>query len=364
MSQNGQNQTPQKEIAIIGAGPIGLGRAVSLKRAGVDYIQFDAKQIGYTISWWPRNTDFFSTSERIAIAGVPIQIPNQGRVTGEQYLAYLRAIVEQFALQVNTYEKVTGIERDENGFLLRTETLAGPQSYRSKYVVVAKGDMDGPNRLNIPGEDLPHVSHYFTDPHLYFRRRLLVVGGKNSAVEAALRCWRSGAQVALSYRHKTVSERVKDHLRPDLLAQIENGNITYYPETVPVEITPDHVVLQPTKNDLPTSGEPIIHHADFVLLATGFRANMSLYHTAGVQLDGERGIPHHNPDTMETNVPGLFIAGTTAAGMLQDRYRLFIENTHEHVEKIVKAVTGRVPDKIGTIPARNYTLALKQIEAN
>lgn len=347
------------EVAIIGAGPIGIELAVSLKRAGIDnYIHFDARQIGYTMTWWPRNTNFFSTSERIAIAGVPIQNNHQGRITGEDYLAYLRGIVEQFDLRVNTYEKVTALERG-SGFTLRTETLAGAHTYHARRVVLAKGDMDRPNMLGIPGEDLPHVSHYFTDPHHYFRRRLLVVGGKNSAVEAALRCWRAGAEVAISYRQATFSEKVKDHIRPDVLAQIEQGTIKFYPQTVPLKITPQQVVLQSLVTE-----ESLIHPTDFVLLATGFRADMSLYELVGVELVGPRRVPKFDPASLETNVPGLYLAGTTIAGEAQDHYRVFIENSHEHVAKIVQAITGRRPTGLGTIPARNYELSLKNFEAN
>lgn len=360
MQQNGHPVETPPKMAIIGAGPIGLELAVALKQAGVNYIHFDARQIGYSISWWPRHTNFFSTSERIAIAGVPVQNTHQGRITGEDYLAYLRGIVEQFDLQVNTYEKVVDIQREAEGFTLHTETLRGEQHYRVKRVAIAKGDMDGPNWLNIPGEKLPHVTHYFDDPHTYFRRRLLIVGGKNSAVEAALRCWRAGAEVAISYRRPTFSERVKDHIRPDLLTQIENGNIKFYSETVPVEITPDHVALR----SIHEGAAEIIHPTDFVLLATGFRADMTLYEMAGVDLNGGRRVPQFDPETMETNVPRLYIAGTTAAGAHQDRYRLFIENTHDHVVKIVRHITGHSPERVGTIPQRNYELALKEIEAN
>jgi thioredoxin reductase (NADPH) len=362
MDQNGLQ--PTYEVAIVGAGPIGLELAVALKEQNVNYIHFEAKQIGYTMSWWPRQTPFFSTSERIAIARVPIQSIHQGRTTGEEYLAYLRMIVEMFDLQVNTYEKVLGIERDMSGFTLRTATLSGERTYRARRVVLAKGDMDQPNWLGIPGETLPHVTHYFDDPHPYFRKRLLVVGGKNSAVETALRCWRSGAEVALSYRRAELNERVKDHLRPDLLAQIENGNIKYYPETIPIEITPGYVVLQPLSGGQPAGAEPMVHPTDFVVLATGFRADMSLYEMAGVKLGGLRRAPQHDPATMETNVAGLYLAGTTAAGEHQERYRIFIENSHEHVAKIVQHLTGQRPSRLGSIPARHYELALAQFEAN
>lgn len=366
MPHNGKHPSPTKdapdtpyEVAIIGAGPIGLELAVAFKEAGLHYLHLEAKQIGYSISWWPRHTNFFSTSERIAIAGVPIQNTHQGRVTGEDYLAYLRGIVEQFDLPVNTYEPVTKLSRDEDGFILKTDSLAGPRTYRAQRVVLAKGDMDAPNRLHLPGEDLPHVSHYFTDPHIYFRRRVLIIGGRNSAVEAALRSWRAGAQVSLSYRQATFSQRVKDHIRPDVLAQIENGNIGFYPETVPVKIEPTQVILQKT-----TSEETFTHPTDFVLFCTGFQADMSLFEQAGVTLTGPTRVPTFNPETMETDVPGLYLAGTTTAGERQYRYRVFIENSHHHVVKIAQAILGERPKRLGTIPARNYDLALKHIEAN
>ncbi|MCB0047343.1 MAG: NAD(P)-binding domain-containing protein [Caldilineaceae bacterium] len=212
------------DAAIIGAGPIGIELAVCLKEAGLNYIHFDAHQIGYTMTWWPRNTNFFSTTERLAIAGIPIQNNHQQRITGEDYLAYLRGVVEQFDLAVNAYEPVTGLVRDEDGFALTTVGQDEARVYRARRVILAIGDMHNANRLDIPGEDLPHVSHYFRDPHDYFRRKLLIVGGKNSAAEAALRCWRIGGQVAVSYRRAEFDDRkVKHWILPDLLAQIEAG---------------------------------------------------------------------------------------------------------------------------------------------
>jgi thioredoxin reductase (NADPH) len=346
------------ELAIVGAGPIGLELAAAVKAAGVDYLHFEARQIGHTISWWPRNTCFFSTTERIEIASIPMQNTSQQRATGEEYLAYLRSVVEQLDLRVNTYEPVMDIQRQPQGFLLRTAPLTGEKCYHCRKLVLAIGDMHGPNLLNIPGEDLPHVSHYFDDPHTYFRKRLLIVGGRNSAVEAALRCWRAGSQVAISYRRANFDrERIKNHILPDLLTQIELGNITFYPETRPVEITRELVVLE--KN----TGEQILHPADFVLLNTGFRQNSRLFELAGVNLVGEQCAPQYNPETMETDVPGLFVAGTAVAGS-QTRYKVFIENSHVHAGKIVFALTGRWPEKLGTIAERRYDLALEDFQAN
>jgi thioredoxin reductase (NADPH) len=376
------------DVAIIGAGPIGLELAACLKRAGVDYIHFDTQQIGYTLTWWPRNTSFFSTTERLAIAGVPIQNNHQQRITGEEYLSYLRGVVELFDLQVNSYEPVIAIklqgdlatertERIEQGridsfsehsvaesFMLTTRPLAGERHYYSRRIVLALGDMHWPNRLGIPGEDLPHVAHYFRDPHDYFRRRLLIVGGRNSAAEAALRCWRAGARVTVSYRRARFDQqRVKHWLLPDIEAQIEAGTIGFLPETTPVEITPTHVVLLPTSDGQLNGGAPIIHETDFVLLNTGFRGDQSLLEMAGVELRGENRVPVFDPATMETNVPGVYLAGTVAAGV-QQRYSLFIENCHEHAGRIVQSITGHWPDQLGDAVSRNYHLAFEQIEAN
>ena len=240
----------QYDVAIIGAGPVSLEMAVCLKRAGVRYIQFDARQIGYTMTWWPRNTNFFSTTERIAIAGVPIQNNHQQRITGEDYLAYLRGVVEQFDLQINSYEPVASLEPQAAGFELVTAPLAGERRYRAERVVLAIGDMEYPNKLGIPGEDLPHVTHYFRDPHDYFRRKLLIIGGRNSAAEAALRCWRAGAEVTISYRRAMLDQkRIKHWLLPDLKAQIEAGTIGFLPETTPIEITPSGIVLETASGD-------------------------------------------------------------------------------------------------------------------
>ncbi len=353
---NSQNLPVQ--VAIIGAGPIGIELAVALKRAGVEYLQFDAQQIGYTISWWPRQTYFFSTTERIELAGIPIANTAQVRTTGEEYLAYLRSIIEQFDLQINTYEPVVDIRKQGDTFLLQTRHPTGERQYLAQKVVIAIGDMHRPNELGLPGEDLPHVDHYFVDPHRYFRKKLLIVGGRNSAVEAALRCWRGGAEVTLSYRRATFDKKsVKHFILPDLMAQIESGTIKFLPETTPLQITPSQVMMQ--KSD----GTQFEHPVDFVLFQTGFVGDMTLFEKAGISLVGKGRAPKHNPKTMETDIPGIYVAGTAAGGERKQKYTYFIENCHVHVARIAYHLTGDWP-QVGTIPGRQYELTLEDIQAN
>src|SRR6056297_574437 len=181
------------EVIIVGAGPIGLEAASVLKRNNIDYLQFDAGQIGQTFLKWPRNTLFYSSPEWIAIAGIPIHTAEQFRISGEQYLAYLRQTAEILDLQVHTYEPVIDISGKKDDFTVVTEKRSKRTSYRCSSLILATGGLDRPRALQVPGENLAHVSHYFDIPHRYFRQQLLIVGGRNSAVEAAVRSWRAGA---------------------------------------------------------------------------------------------------------------------------------------------------------------------------
>ena len=361
---NVKSNPTKTEVAIIGGGPIGIEMAIVLKRAGVDYLLIEARQIGDAFMQWPANTHFFSTPEHVALAGVPVHNLSQFSITGEQYLAYLRTLVEMYDLNLRIYEPVTAVSPQENGFHIQTTPWRGPQYYQARYVIMATGGMAGPRLLNIPGEDLPHVSHYFAGPHKYFRSRLMIVGGRNSAVEAVLRCWRVGAQVSLSYRQPDLNyERIKPHMSMDIGDRLRKGEVAFYPSTVPVEITPTHIILASTEDGVNPNGSTQKVETDFVLLTTGFVADMRLYADAGVELEGNAEAPVHNPATMETNVPGLFVAGT-AVGGTQSKFKYFISTSHDHVAKIMKAITGKLPDKLGTIPARNNAVTWEEVKAN
>lgn len=343
-------------VAVIGGGPIGLEIAVALRAAGVDYAHIEAGQIGSTIGWWAPATRFFSSPERIEIAGVPLASVDQTKATRERYLAYLRSVVRQFDLSVRTYQRVVRIDRDGDGFLLTmrpsghgvggpaeahsaTPTEGTATRLRADRVILAIGDMHRPRTLGVPGEDAPHVSHFFDDPHRYFGKRVLIVGGKNSAVEAAIRCYRCGAGVAMSYRGEAFdAKRVKYWLRPEIEWLIEKGRIGWFPRTVPRAIMPDRVVLAPADGDDGDASVP----ADFVLLLTGYAQDPTLFEQLGVTLRGEERAPAFDKATMETDVPGVYMAGT-AVGGTQRRTRIFIENSHVHVARIVRALTGRAP---------------------
>jgi len=328
-----QRSPDQFDVAIIGAGPIGLELAVALKQTPLSVLHLEARQIGHTISWFAPQTRFFSSNERIAISGVPLQTGDQSKASREEYLAYLRSVVQQFDLKINAYEPVKGIEKTAAGFSLTTPRGV----YSAKNIVLATGGTEKPRRLNIPGEDLPFVSHYFHDPHLYFRRRLLIVGGRNSAVEAALRCYRAGSEVSLSYRREKLDGgSIKYWLMPEISSLLDSGKIKGYFQTQPVEITTDHVVLRLE------AGQTMNVPADALLLLTGYEADMSLCEMAGVELVGDGRTPRFDMATMRTNVPGVYIAGTATAGT-QQRYKVFIENCHVHVDRIVAALTGAAP---------------------
>jgi thioredoxin reductase (NADPH) len=341
-------ETMRTDVVVVGAGPIGLELAVALKSTGIDYLHFDARQIGYTISWFPPQTRFFSSNERIAIAGVPLQTPDQTKATREQYLAYLRSIVQQFDLEVHTYTPVVGIQQhDEGGFVVSVQSGARRRQVRCRRIVLCTGGTDRPRRLDVPGEDLPHVSHYFQDPHVYFRKRLLVVGGKNSAVETALRCHAAGAYVSLSYRRDELNAKtIKYWLLPEINGLIADGKINGLFNTVPTAITPTEVTLRPAHVVGAGNGQAVPNElrapADFVLLQIGYEQDTTLFELAGLELRGECHAPAYDERTMETSVPGIYVAGT-AVGGTQDKYRVFIENCHVHVGRIVSALTGVAP---------------------
>jgi len=318
--------TEHHHVVIIGAGPIGIELAVALKQANIDYVQLDAAQIGATMSWYPLEMVFHSRADLLAIAGVPLQVPDQQKPKREEYLAYLRAVVQQYALEIRTYERVNDARRLLDGTF---ELHTNKGTWRADKIVIAIGAMHAPRLLGIPGEHRPHVSHYFHEPHAYFGTRLLIVGGRNSAVEAAIRCQRAGANVTISYRGAEIDPSVKFWLLPEIRGMIRDGRVRFLPGTTPVEIREHSVVFN--------TGEE--HAFDFVLLLTGYRQDPTLFELLGVDLQGDARKPRYDETTMETNVPGVFVAGTAISGSPEERVRVIVEDCHVHVPRIVHALT-------------------------
>jgi len=320
-------------VLIVGAGPIGLEVHWELKRRGIDCVHLDKSQVASTIEWFPNGMTFFSSPDRIGICGIPLQTPGQRKATKDEYLDYIRTVVMTRDLAVRTFEEVVSLEP---GFVAHTKRNDGEHRIEAEKVVLATGDMAQARLLGIPGEDLPHVSHYFREPHRHFQRQVLVVGGKNSAVEAALRCWHAGAQVSLAYRGDAFPEKsVKYWLLPELKGRIHRGEIQALFRTDPLRISPTHVTLR-------RDGVEFDVGADDVLLMTGYTADMSLFEQLGAELEGEDRSPVIDPDTMETTVPGLYVAGTATAGT-QHGYTLFLENCHIHAVRIAAALAGDTP---------------------
>jgi thioredoxin reductase (NADPH) len=250
-----------------------------------------------------------------------------------EFLAYLRALVQQFGLGVRTYERVTRVDRlPGGGFELTTQALDGKHRTHAEHVVLAIGAMHAPRLLGVPGEDLPHVSHYLGDPHVYFGKRLLIVGGRNSAVEAAVRCSRAGADVTISYRGADFDPKVvKFWLLPEVRALIRDGLVRFLPRTSVIEIRRGTVLLDPPQEIA----------AGFVLLMTGYRQDPTMFEMLGVALEGPQRQPVHDPETMETNVPGVFVAGTAVAGTPPRKVAVIVETCHVHVPRIVAAIRGQ-----------------------
>lgn len=350
------NETTPVDVCLIGAGPIGIEMAIALKGAGIDYLHLEAGCLASTMCWWAPETLFFSSSDRISIAGVPLQNSSQQKTTREEYLSYLRSVSTQFALEIQFNTRVTGLENLGDLWQLNLATsshgVGGPQELaeiwqegsetlptrRAKKLILAIGDMHLPHTLEVPGESLPHVSHYLGEPHEYYGKDVLIVGGKNSAVEAAIRLQRAGARVSLSYRGSEFEEgRVKPWLIPEINALMKRNLITFLPQTNIEEITPTEVLLRSANN--PHAPRAVKAHA--VLLLTGYQQDSSLFTQAGVTLSGESQQPLYKQSTMETDVPGVYVAGTAAAGTQLGGVTEFIETSHVHTERIIAHLLGK-----------------------
>ncbi len=317
------------DVLIVGAGPVGLAAALMAKRLGLSHLVLERGTVADTIYRFPRQMVFFSEAKNLEIGGHPL-VSQGPKPTRLEALLYYQKVAEREGLNVLTYTEATAIEGEEGAFRVRARDRLGERVWQSRYVVVATGYFGNPNRLGVPGEDLPHVLHRYEEAAPFFRRRVAVVGGSNSAVEVALDLFRGGAEVALVHRGKWVRPSVKYWLLPDFENRVKEGSIRAVMETRVKAITPEGLHLEGPQ------GEGFLA-ADFVLVQIGYRAEDRLLREAGVRYQGEK--PWLSPE-WETSRKGLFAIGSAAFG--PDTRSVFIENGRRHAEVALLAVAGRL----------------------
>ena len=319
------------DLAIIGAGPCGIAAGAAAKEADLTSVLFDRGPIASSLLLYPYYMTFFSTAVMLEVGGVPFTIPDP-KPTRREALAYYRHVTEHWKLDVRQYHDVVEVSREEGGFALRVQSHHGEETvHHTRTLVVATGGFHQPNLLDVPGEDLPKVRHYYQEPYPYYDQDVMVVGGGNSAVESALELYRNGSRVTLVHFADSIDRGVKPWVVPDITNRLERGEITPRLGHRITEIRQKSVVV---KNDTTGTEEEIAN--DFVLAMTGWQANQWILESLGVEVDAETGIPAHDPETMETNSPGVFLAGVIAAG--HNANKIFIENGREHGGRIVKAL--------------------------
>ncbi|MBZ5568064.1 MAG: YpdA family putative bacillithiol disulfide reductase [Acidobacteriia bacterium] len=331
------------DLLVIGAGPSGLASAIETQRAGFRAVLIDKGCLVNSLFHYPANMTFFTTPELLEIGDIPFPSAHV-KPTREEALEYYRKVAEHYQLDIRQYERVDQVSGSDGDFLVHTSTveadilgaLEGPAKrhlpgrraeYRARKLVVATGYYDLPNIMQVPGEDLPKVFHYYREPHPFFGRDVLVIGGKNSAAIAALELWRHGARVTLVHRYESMHRHVKYWIKPDIENRIKNGEVTACFSSTVKEIRPESVLLQ-TPN-----GEVRLKN-DFVFALTGYHPDYSFLQSLGIQLTPDECRPIVNQETLETNVPGIYVAGVIVAGSKTNE--IFIENGRFHGQRIAQ----------------------------
>ncbi len=325
------------DLAVIGAGPCGLAVGAAAKRAGLTASLFDRGPLVASLLKYPLHMTFFSTPEKLEVGGVPF-VTGGDKPTRREALAYYRKVAEYLELDVRQYHEVRSVTRAAAGFevVAKHPGRSEPDTVLARHVVYATGYFDSPNPLGVPGEGSPHVSHFFVEAHPYWQQRVVVVGGGNSAIEAALELYRAGARVTLVHFLAELDRGVKPWILPDIVNRLKDGSIVARWRSRVVEIGPSFVVIRSE-----AGGATETLPADFVLALTGYRADLSLLRMIGVEVDETSGVPCHNPATLETNVPGVYVAGVLASGL--DANRIFIENGRMHGELICGHIKAQPP---------------------
>lgn len=323
-----QTHNPDYDLIIIGGGPIGIACALEAEKSNLSYLILEKGCLVNSLYHYPSNMTFFSTSDKLELDNIPF-ISNNPKPRKAEALEYYRRITSSNKLNIHLFEKVTAVRSENNSHLVTTTK----NTYSTKNIVVATGFYDIPNYLNIPGEDLPKVEHYYNDPHYYATQKTVVVGSSNSSVDAALEIYRKGGEVTMIIRKPEIGERVKYWVRPDIVNRIEEGSIKAYFNSELLEIRENEVIIK-----TPEGRETLEN--DFVLLLTGYRPNFKFLEELGINIsDDDRKIPQYNQETMETNVPGIYLAGVICGGM--ETHKWFIENSRIHAGLIIKDIVSK-----------------------
>jgi putative YpdA family bacillithiol system oxidoreductase len=315
----------KKDVIIIGAGPIGIACALECKKRGWNYLVLEKGALTNSLFNYPKNMTFFSTSEKLEIDDIPF-ISNNPKPNRDEALEYYRRVVTSNNLEINLYETVKSITKNNDVFSIKTDK----REYKSTYVIISTGFYDIPKLLNVPGELLPKVTHYYKEAHNYSLQNVVVVGASNSAVDAALEIWRKGGKVTMVVRGENIGERVKYWVRPDIINRIEEGSIKAYFNSEITKINSNSVEIKTPDGTLTIPN-------DYVIALTGYLPDFDLLKSNGVILSSdEKKIPEYNTETMESNVEGLYLAGVICGG--KETHKWFIENSRIHAKLIAKHI--------------------------
>ena len=315
------------DVLIIGGGPIGLSCALAAQQKGLRYIIIEKGSLVDSLYHYPVNMTFFSTSEKLEIGGVPF-VSNNNKPTRNEALEYYRRVTVSAALSIKLYEEVIDIKKQERKF----EIITSKDHYIATNIIIATGFYGQPFMLNVPGEDLPNVTHYYNDPHGYDFQKVIIEGANNSAVDAALETYRKGASVTMVIRDEQVGERVKYWVRPDIINRIEEGAIKAYFNAI---IT----AIRETEVDILTPNGLITIENDWVIAMTGYQPDLTFLEKIGIELSSDEiKKPVYNENTHETNIKGIFLAGVICGGM--NTHSLFIENSRDHASKIMEQIVN------------------------
>jgi thioredoxin reductase (NADPH) len=329
MTHPAPHTTTDCDVLVIGAGPTGLACAIDAQNDGFRTVLIDKGCLCNSLFHYPANMTFFTTPELLEIGNIPFSSPNQ-KPNREEALEYYRKVAQHYRLNIRQYQRVERVAGHRGNFTVHSiDSSARAHLYRAQAIIVATGYYDRPNYLKIPGEDLPKVFHYYQHPHPYFDRDVLVIGGKNSAAIAALDLWRHGARVTLAHRGAAMHRHVKYWILPDIENRIRNGEIAAFFESSVLQIAPDTVRLSTPR------GERTLPN-DFVFAMTGYHPDFAFLESLGVRLEGPDRMPAFDPETLESNVPGIYLAGVIVAGARTNE--IFIENGRFHGAQIASGL--------------------------